>query len=165
MRVPFTAAFLEVSTVRRTRMSTSAYKLAGTATSDAADRVTGSGWLTFAGVMLGIVGVYNVIDGALAISRSHVYATDATYVFSNLRTWGWIILGLGALQVLAGVGIFERIQLARWFGVFAAGLNAIGQLLFIQAYPFWSLAAFSIDIMVIYALAVYGGRRPQTEAP
>jgi hypothetical protein len=144
-------------------MSTSAYKLAGTATTDAADSATGSGWLTFAGVMLGIAGVYNCIDGALAISRSHVYAADATYVFSNLRTWGWIILGLGILQVLAAVGIFERNQFARWFGVFAASLSAIGQLLFIQAYPFWSLAAFSIAILVIYALAVYGGRRPRTE--
>jgi hypothetical protein len=28
----------------------------------------------------------------------------------------------------------------------------------IQAYPFWSLALFSLDILVIYGLVVYGGR-------
>lgn len=43
--------------------------------------------------------------------------------------------------------------------VFAAGLNAIGQLLFIQAYPFWSLCMFAADIIIIYALAEYAGRR------
>jgi hypothetical protein len=32
----------------------------------------------------------------------------------------------------------------------------------IQAYPFWSLCIFAIDLLVIYGLAVYGGRRELT---
>jgi hypothetical protein len=27
------------------------------------------------------------------------------------------------------------------------------------AYPFWSLCVFAIDLLVIYALAMYGNRR------
>jgi hypothetical protein len=30
--------------------------------------------------------------------------------------------------------------------------------MFIPAYPFWSLAIFSLDILAIYGLVTYGGR-------
>ena len=53
-------------------------------------------------------------------------------------------------------------ELARWFGIIAAGLNAIGQLLFIPAVPFWSLAMFSIDVLIIYGLVAYAGKRLRT---
>jgi hypothetical protein len=36
-------------------------------------------------------------------------------------------------------------------------LNAIAALLSIPAYPFWSLAVFTVDILIIYGLATYGG--------
>ena len=118
----------------------------------------GAGWIVFAGVMLALAGVINVIDGIVALSKSSFYVTNATYVFSDLKTWGWIALILGILQLLAAFGIASGNQLARWFGIFAAGLNAIAQLMFVPAYPFWALAIFAIDIFIIYALAVYGGR-------
>ena len=50
-------------------------------------------------------------------------------------------------------------QFARWTGIAVAGLQAIAQLAMIQAYPFWSLCVFTVDILVIYALSVYGGKR------
>ena len=123
---------------------------------DAATR--GSGWVAFAAIMLGFAGAWNIIDGILAVSRSKVYATNATYVFSDLRTWGWIILAAGILQVCASFAILGGSNLARWFGIGCAGISAIAQLMFIPAQPFWALAVFSIDLLVIYGLAVYGGR-------
>jgi hypothetical protein len=35
--------------------------------------------------------------------------------------------------------------------------------MFSQAYPFWSLLMFSLGVLVIYALARYGGRPELTE--
>jgi|SRR3954447_1012854 len=119
----------------------------------------GSGWITFAGCMLGLAGTWNVIDGLLAIGNSHVYGISTTYVFSDLNTWGWILLILGALQVTAALALSTGSGLARWFGIGVAGVNAIAQLGFIPAYPFWALAMFAVDILVIYALAAYGGAR------
>jgi hypothetical protein len=29
----------------------------------------------------------------------------------------------------------------------------------VNAYPFWTLMMFALDVLVIYALAVYGGKR------
>jgi hypothetical protein len=121
--------------------------------------VRGGGWLSFAAIMLGLAGTWNFIDGMLAIGRSHVYGPNASYVFSDLRTWGWIIMLLGVLQVLAAFAIFTGSEFARWFGIVAAGLNAIGQLAFIPVYPFWALTMFTVDVLIIYALAVYAGRK------
>ena len=119
----------------------------------------GYGWLVFAATMLGLAGVLSIIDGIVALSKSRFYAASATYVFSDLRTWGWITLALGVVLIVAATGVLSGSSFARWFGIFAAGLNAIGLFAFMQAYPFWSLAVFSLDVLVIYALARYGGKR------
>ena len=120
----------------------------------------GYGWLTFAGTMLLLLGTLNFIEGIAAISKSHFFIGNAHYVFGDLKTWGWVVLFVGAAQLLIGLGIFVRNQYARWAGVAVAGLNAIAQLLFIPAYPFWSLALFAIDVLVIYGLVAYGVRSP-----
>jgi hypothetical protein len=119
----------------------------------------GSGWVTFATVMLGVAGVWNAIDGILAIADSRVYTGHAVLVFSSLSTWGWIVLILGILQLLAAGALVGGSELARWFGISVAGLNAIGQLLFVPVYPWWAIAMFTLDILIIYGLAVYAGAR------
>jgi hypothetical protein len=67
-------------------------------------RVQGRGLILFAAVMLVIIGCFNLIYGIAAIANSHVFTTNAHYVFANLRTWGWITLIIGALQLLAAAG-------------------------------------------------------------
>ena len=105
-----------------------------------------------------IVAILNIIDGIAAISKSSFFVSDARYVFNDLNTWGWIVLGLGVLQMVVGLGIWAGNQLARWTGIVVVSLNALAQLLFIPAYPFWSLSIFALDILVLYGLAAYGGR-------
>jgi hypothetical protein len=127
----------------------------------AADTVdeSGPGWLLFAGIMLLVAGVLNIIYGIAAIDNSTFFVNDAQFMLSGLNTWGWIVLVLGVLQVFAAFSIWQGGGFGRWFGIFAAGLSAIGALLSIPAYPFWSLAIFAIDILIIYGLAAYGGQR------
>ena len=122
------------------------------------DEERGQGWVTFAGVLLLVLGTINVIDGIAAISKAHFYTANAHYVFGDLRAWGWVALILGALQLLVGVGVFAKNQFARWTGVVILSLNALAQLLMIPAYPWWSLAIFAIDILAIYGLVAYGER-------
>ena len=118
----------------------------------------GSGWITFAGVMIIMVATLNIIDGIAAISKSSFFVANARYIISDLNTWGWIILGLGVIQMAVGFGIWAGSQLARWTGIVIVSLNAIAQLLFIPSYPFWALSIFTIDLLVLYGLAAYGGR-------
>ena len=84
-------------------MATSSYQAGQTYAADRADAGTarGVGWLTFAAVILGFAGTFNLIDGIVALSKSKFYTHSAVFVFSDLRTWGWIILLLGIVQVFA----------------------------------------------------------------
>jgi hypothetical protein len=118
----------------------------------------GYGLVSFASVLLVVVGCFNLIYGIAAIANSHVFTAHATYVFGNLRTWGWITLIIGVLQLLAAAGVVAGNQLARWFAVAVLGLNAIDQMLFIPAYPFWSLMIIAIDVVALYGLCAYGSR-------
>src|ERR1700760_855433 len=118
----------------------------------------GAGWVMFAGVLLVTIGTFNVIDGIAAISKAHFYVANAHYVFGDLKTWGWVVLCLGALQLLVGLGVFAKNQFARWTGVVVLSLNAIAQLLMMPAYPFWSLCIFAIDILAVYGLIADGKR-------
>ena len=114
-----------------------------------------SGWVTFAGILLLISGTLDVIYGIAAIGNSRFFAQNAHYVFGNLKTWGWIVLVIGILQVLAAGSLWRGGLYGRIIGIGAASLSAIGALLSIPAYPLWSLAIFALSLWIIYGLAVY----------
>src|SRR5438105_10890859 len=121
-------------------------------------RPRGHGWVVFAALMLFLAGVFNVIDGLVALADSKFYGAGAVFVWSDLRTWGWIVLALGVVQLLAGSAILRGRAWGRWFGIVVASLNAIGQMMFIPAYPWWSLLIIALDILVIYGLATHGAQ-------
>jgi hypothetical protein len=124
---------------------------------------TYSGWVIFAAVMLVIAGVLNVIWGIAAIADSKFFVQDQKYILSNLNTWGWVTLIIGALQLLAGFSLWSGNLYGRVMAIFFASLSALAALLSIPAYPFWSLAIFAIDIIVIYQVSLYGGAGVESE--
>jgi hypothetical protein len=121
-------------------------------------RGEGYGMVVFAAVLLGMLGVFNVIDGIAAIARSSVFIGNARYVIGDLRTWGWVALILGVLQALVSIGVLAGNQIARWTGVVLIGLNLIGQMFFLPGYPFWSLMIVAVDVVALWGLCVYGSR-------
>jgi hypothetical protein len=118
----------------------------------------GAGWVFFAASMLALGGIIGVIHGIVTATKSSFYVSNARYVFSGPQTWGWIMIIVGAITIVAAFGIFRGATWARLFGIGIAGLQAIVQLLGMQSYPFWSLCVFALDILIIYALARYATR-------
>ncbi len=112
-----------------------------------------SGWWVFAGVLLLVAGVLNIVYGIAAIGDSKFFAENVEFILSSLNTWGWIIMIIGVLELIAAFSLFSGGEFGRWFGIFVASLNAIGALLSIPAYPFWSLAVFALAIIIIYKLS------------
>jgi hypothetical protein len=110
-------------------------------------------------VVLTIGGIFALIEGLTAVYKSSFFTANAVFVFSDLRTWGWIIFGLGVAGVISGLTVLSGRESARWLGVTVASLSALGQLLFAQAYPVWSLMIMAIDFLVIYGLVAYAGRQ------
>ena len=119
----------------------------------------GEGWVVFAGIMVFIAAVLNGIWGIAAIDQANFFVDDAHFIISDLNTWGWIILGVGLIQMIAAFSIWAGGEFGRWIGIFGAGIGMIAALLSIPGYPFYSLAVFGIDLLVLYGLAAYGGRQ------
>jgi hypothetical protein len=119
----------------------------------------GQGLVTFAGVMLMIAAVLNILYGIAAIDKAHVFVQHARYVFGDLSTWGWFVLALGVLQAVAALAIWRGTPWGRWFGVACASANAILQTLWLPSYPILALTILPLDIIAIYGLLAYGGRR------
>jgi hypothetical protein len=122
--------------------------------------IEGQGWVTFSGIMILIVGVMNVIYGIAAIDNSTFFVQDAKYVLSDLNTWGWALLIVGVIQLVAAFGIWSRTAWGRWIGIISASCNAVLQLLFIPSFPLAALALFAVDVLVIYGLAAWTYREP-----
>lgn len=118
----------------------------------------GSGLLIYASVLLGILGLFNLLDGITAVAKSSVFVAGARYAIGDLRAWGWAVLIIGALQLVAAAGVVGRNQFARWFGVAALGVNSVVQMFFIPSYPFWSLLIIAVDVVGLYALCAFGGK-------
>ncbi|MFG3023079.1 hypothetical protein ACGFZQ_31775 [Streptomyces sp. NPDC048254] len=120
-----------------------------------------SGWTTggvvFAGVLLLINGVFAILQGISAIATDDVYARIHDYVYKiNLTGWGWILLILGVLGVIAGAALLKGAPgWARGVGIFLAALSMLAQFLFLPYAPIWALIMIGIDFFVIWALAVY----------
>jgi hypothetical protein len=119
----------------------------------------GQGLVTFAGVMLMIAAVLNILYGIAAIDNANFYVHNARYVFGDLNTWGWFLVALGVLQFFAALAIWRGVSWGRWFGVGCASANAILQTLWIPAYPVLALTILPLDIIAIYGLLAYGGQR------
>ena len=114
-------------------------------------RVTG--WWVFAGILLAIAGVLNIIWGIGAISDAKFFIADQKYIISSLHTWGWVTLIIGVVELIAAFSLFSGGGFGRWIGIFAAALASISALLSIPAYPFWSLCIFALSIIILYELA------------
>ena len=74
----------------------------------AVDDERGYGWVTFAGVMLLILGTLNFIEGLAAIGNAHFFTANAHYIAGSLNTWGWVVLCIGVLEWLSAVACSSR---------------------------------------------------------
>jgi hypothetical protein len=123
----------------------------------------GMGWIIFAGIAMIIAGANMFINGLWALNASDtvVVRFKNTLLFSdtNLDTWGWIYVVIGALVLLAGVLIFWRSQVARWTGIVAATVQAVVAFFWLFS-PYWqgALVIIAIDMLVLYALVTYAER-------
>lgn len=136
----------------------------GTGAAHSAPRRTGwVGWVYFAGAMLILLGIFNAIEGLVALFNDQYYLpTRQGLLVFDLTGWGWIHLIVGVLAVGVGIGLFTGAMWARVCGIVLAGLNAVAQLAFLSANPAWAMIVITLDVLVIWALVVHGAEAKDT---
>jgi hypothetical protein len=110
-----------------------------------------SGWWAFAGIMIVIAGGFNLIDGIAALAQKE-YFSEQGLLYTNLQFWGWILLVIGAIQVLTAVLIFRRSTAGAVLGIIIAVLSAFAAFFAIGAYPAWAILVLVVDGLIIYGL-------------
>ncbi|WP_018680922.1 DUF7144 family membrane protein [Actinokineospora enzanensis] len=115
------------------------------------------GWIWFGAVMMILVGLFTVVNGLVALFQDEYYTVTAgRLLVFDLTGWGWLHLIVGIVVTLAGFALFTGAIWARVAAVVLAGINALTQLAFLPAYPVWSIIAIVLDVVVIWAVVVYG---------
>jgi hypothetical protein len=115
------------------------------------------GWIWFAAVVMIMNGTFNAIDGLVALLKDEVYVqTKKGLVVFDYTAWGWILLIIGAIQLIVGFALASGQFWARVMAIFLATLSAIAQIAFITAFPLWSLIVITLDVIVLWALIVHG---------
>src|SRR5450755_3676697 len=115
------------------------------------------GLTVFAGVLMIMVGVFQAIQGVVALFNDTFYVVGEKWTFSfDITTWGWIHLLLGVLLVLAGFFLFQGAVWARVIGVGVVAISAVLNFMWLPYYPLWSMLIIALDVFIIWALTAHG---------
>ena len=119
-----------------------------------------SGWLFFAGTVLGLSGLMRLLDSIWAFSYDGALPDELAdgLLGDKLTTYAWVWLIVAVLLLVSSWLLLYRSQLARWVGFVAATIGALSAMTWMPYYPIWSLTYVAMFVLVFYALAAHGGR-------
>ena len=115
------------------------------------------GVLSFAGVVLLVLGGFQVVEGVTTLIREEAYlvTSDGLMKF-DYQVWGWTHLIVGLITVAAGIGVFFGMLWARIVSILIVAALTVFHFVFLASAPLFSSILIGIGIVVMYALAVHG---------
>jgi len=118
------------------------------------------GWIAFAAIMMLVVGLFNVIDGIAAIASNKVFISGSGgAVVLDVTAWGWVHLVIGLLVAVVGYFLLQGASWATYAAIVLVIVNMLTQMMFLPAYPLWSIMIIALDSFVLWALIVHGDER------
>jgi hypothetical protein len=115
-----------------------------------------SGWVTFAAVIAGIVGVFNILSGIAAIAEDdQTEALNEVLFGVNITAWGWFWLILGVLQLVTAWLIYQRSPVGQTLGLIWAFIIASLSVFMIFVAPIWALVVMGLSVTIIWALTAF----------
>lgn len=122
-----------------------------------------TGWIAFGAAMIMLGGVFNMIQGLVALlDQGYLVTTsDGLTVEISYTTLGWLQIGLGVVSLAIGIGMLVGVRAALVAGVVLAVVSAIVHMAMIAAYPLWSVVVIVFDVIVIYSILTHGREMKQ----
>jgi hypothetical protein len=117
-------------------------------------RTSRSGWVTLSGVLVLILGVFNVVWGYGALEKKELF-DPSRLIYSNLEFWGWFFVIVGALQILTAVLLFVRSSFGWLFAICGASVSAMIAFFALLANTDWALAILALDVVVLWSLLAH----------
>lgn len=115
------------------------------------------GWIYFAGVVMIISGILNIIYGIAAIFNPdwEVFNRQGLLLL-DLSGWGWVHLVIGIIVLASGFLVFNGSLFGRMVGVIGVIASLIANFFWLPVYPLWSIVIIVVDLLVMWALIVHG---------
>ena len=115
------------------------------------------GWIAFAGAMMLMLGIMQMIVGVAAIAKDDLWVAgqNGTLVLS-VTQWGWVQLIIGALITIAGFSAFAGKFFGRLVGIVLSMSVIVANITYVDLHPTWSVIVIFMAVFVMYALLVHG---------
>src|SRR5687767_10890796 len=116
------------------------------------------GWVSFAGLLMIMLGGFNILQGIIGLADQKYFAVtpDGLLFVENYDAWGGFWLVVGVVQILAGLGVLAGKQWARFTSIGMLLFSAMGQMIFLAAFPIWTAVTMGLIITAMYALTIHG---------
>ena len=93
------------------------------------ERSWAKGLTVFAATIMIVAGVFQALQGLVALANSEFYVVGSEYTFEfDITAWGWIHLLLGIGLAVVGYFLFVGATWARWTAIVLVGLLDVRQL-------------------------------------
>ena len=115
-----------------------------------------SGWVTFAALVLVMLGCVNGFQGFLALlDEGYFVAQGKELVLVGYDAWGAVLIIWGIGLLVVGAGLNARREWARWSAIVVVMLDVILQVGFLPASPLLAMFLITLDVIVMFALTAH----------
>ena len=104
-----------------------------------------SGWLL-------AIGVLNLFYAISVIAGSTIFITTASWLVGDTRPWGWLMLAVGLIQLMAALGVLMGRAWALWVGLISVAGHIAALIMFIPDAPGIAIALIAVDAIVFLCL-------------
>ncbi len=114
-------------------------------------------WVIFASALIGLGSISHFAAGlTMVLNTNYVLANSDFSSASDVKTLGWIQLGIAVLMVGSAWGVLARKTWARAIGVIFGVLTVVHGISNLELNVFWGLATILVGAAIVYALTVKG---------
>jgi hypothetical protein len=106
-----------------------------------------SGWLL-------TIGLLNLFYAISVLADSHIFITTASWLVGDARPWGWLMLAVGLIQLIAAPGVLMGRLWALWIGLISVAGHVAAAIMFFPDEPWIALGLLLIDATVFLCLLI-----------
>jgi len=112
-----------------------------------------NGYTVFAGAIMFVLGLWQVLAGITAVARNSLFATQPGYIYAfDIAVWGWILILLGVLMAGVSTAVLRSRNGGDTAAIWLACLCMVANFVVIPYYPIWSLTIIGLSGTLLWAL-------------
>ena len=109
---------------------------------------------THGGLFLVLAGLLTFLIGLAFVVRTSYYHSIGLYAYNwNIRSWGWVLFGLGIATFAVGACHLLALPFSRYLGLVLAVLTVVAGFMVIPFYPLWGIIIVALGVAAVWGLA------------